>query len=184
MDLPISTVGDSSPGKLQRGSSPASPNSAKSSVKATEARFSSVQHGEFEDGVHSQDSTKQELNPDSPEATNAGAQADVQEDGNSPNDDIKDDVSVASYTVRIQRSEQPYDYKDEHTERLVADYRRDGTKYARVASIYTEGLENRVGTLEREILELQYKFGSKEKPNEERQVISCIPVLRYVLFVF
>ena len=72
-----------------------------------------------------------------------------------------------------QRLRQPYDSTDPPLGSLPEDYKRLGTKYARVAAIYTEGLESRVSGVEKELLELQYEFGSKERPDadERRRVI-------------
>lgn len=48
--------------------------------------------------------------------------------------------------------------------------RERGIKYAKTTAIYVEGLETRVGWLEKEIVELQCKIGSRERPDDERQV--------------
>lgn len=48
--------------------------------------------------------------------------------------------------------------------------RERGIKYAKTTAIYVEGLETRVGWLEKEIVELQCKIGSRVRPDDERQV--------------
>lgn len=49
--------------------------------------------------------------------------------------------------------------------------RERGIKYAKTTAIYVEGLETRVGWLEKEIVELQCKIGSRVRPDDERQVV-------------
>lgn len=165
-----STAGELASEKVQRDSSAAS-------LKLAEQwKFiQPVQHEGKEELVQTRDSAKQDLAPDSLEATDAGGQADLEEDEHSPTNDIRDDVSIASRTLEREIIEMPWEYRKQRPDWMVENYKRHGTKYARVAAIYTEGLETRVGTLEKELLELQYKFGSKERPIiEERQVIRSI----------
>lgn len=118
--------------------------------------------------AHTHDSAKFGLAPDSPGAAEAGAKAKGKEDGPALTNDLKDDVSVSSIDLECQREDQHNNFKYKHGPWLEEGYKEKGTKYARAAAIYTEGLEIRVGSLEKELLELQYNFSSKERP--ERQV--------------
>lgn len=127
-----------------------------------------VQHGVNEENVQTRDSANQELLPDSPEATNAGAQAGTKENGHSPPNDVQDDVSISSEDLMDARVLQPVDFKKpEHYPHFFEACKEKGPKYARVAALYTETLENRVGVLEKELLELHYEVGSKERPYEK-----------------
>ena len=166
-----STAGDFATAELPRMSSAASLEPAELHVQATELPSQPVQHGA--DGEESQTGVfvKQDLAPDSPEATTAGAQADIKENTHIPIlDTSDDDSSIHSSDVEEVRVGQPFNLKGKHL--LLEKYKEDGPKYARAASIYAEGLEHRVGVLEKELLELQYEVGSKERPDEEeRQVM-------------
>lgn len=164
---PTSTTGDFVSEKLQRVPSAVSLDPADPRIQATEVDPQPVQHEGNGEDEQTRDSANQDVAPDSPEAAVAGAQANTEEGGHSHINEIKDDVSVDSSDLRIERESQPYDHRGQHDGYLVERYKEKGTKYARAAAIYTEGLENRVGTLERELLELQYEVGSKKKPSEE-----------------
>lgn len=142
-----------------------------------------VQHGVNEENVQTRDSANQELLPDSPEATNAGAQAGTKENGHSPPNDVQDDVSISSEDLMDARVLQPVDFKKpEHYPHFFEACKEKGPKYARVAALYTETLENRVGVLEKELLELHYEVGSKERPYEKRQAMPNIVIPRCPLF--
>ena len=171
---PSSASDDSFSEKLQEVPSARSFKPAKSFSQATKFPSQSEQQGENGGEVPTYDPAKLDLTPESPEAVDTGAQADIEVGGHAPVDDIRDDVSISSLDLEMQRERQPNDFSEEHRGSLVEGYKRQGTKFARAAAIYTEGLENRVGVLERELLELQYKVGSKERHNEERQVLYTI----------
>lgn len=162
-----STAGELASEKVQRDSSAASLNLAEPRVQATEIHSQPVQHGAKEELVQTRDSAKQDLASDSLEATNAGGQADLEEDEHSPTNDIRDDVSIASGSLFRETLATPWNYGKQRPDWMVERDKRHGTKYARVAAICTEGLENRVGMLEKELLELQYKFDSGERPIKE-----------------
>lgn len=158
-------------------SSAASLERAELRAQPTELPSQPVQHGA--DGEESQTgvSVKQDLAPDSPEATTAGAQADIKENTHIPTSDASDDdSSVDSSDLEEVRIRQSIELKIPHTPSLLLKYKENGPKYARAASIYVEGLEIRVGVLEKDLLELQYEVGSKERPDEvKRQVIHDVP---------
>ena len=157
-----STAGDFSSAEVPRMSSAASLAPARLHVQATEIHPQPVQYGA--DGEESPTGVfvKQDLARDSPEATIAGAQADTKED--LPIDETLKDALM----VRHHQGLRPGYRQILSTEEM----KKKGSNYARVASLYTEGLEYRVGDLEKELLALQYEVGSKERVFEgERQVI-------------
>ena len=174
-----STAGDFSTAELPRTSSAASPEPAKLHVQATEISSQPVQHGA--DGQESQSGVfvKQDLARDSPEATTAGAQAEIKEDTHLPTVDTSDDdSSVDSSDLEDVRIMQPLDLKTPPYPSLLLKYKESGPKYARAASTHAEGLEARVGVLEKDLLELEYEVGSKERPDEvKRQVQRVVPNL-------
>lgn len=178
-----STAGDFASEKVQTIPSAASLNLAEPRVQATELHSHPVQQGQNGEESQTCVSAKQYLAPDSPEATNAGAQAGIKEDGHSPTNDIEDDVSITGAEINITRDRQTYQFEHEDHSKLAEGYKRSGRKNARAAAIYTEGLEIRVGVLEKELLELQFEVGSKERRNEEeeRQVIRNVSHLRVCL---
>ena len=166
------TAGDLGSEKLQRVPSTASLDPAESRAQATEALSQAVQHGEIEEDVQTRHPAKQDLTADSPEHQGASAQADVKEDEHSPTDDIKNDVSISSTELRYDTGGIMLNFKKEPSRKRFEVHKKNGTRDARAAAIYTEGLELRVGALEREVLELLYEVGSKERPKEERHVES------------
>ena len=172
-----STAGDSSTTELPRMSRAASLEPARLHVRATELPSQPVQDGA--DGEESQSGVfvKQDLASDSLEATTAGAQADIKEDTHLPTDDTSDDdSSVDSSDFEDVRFRHPIDVKKPLPPSLMLKYKEIGPKYARAASIYIDGLEARVGLLEKDFLELQYEVGSKERPDEvKRQVLRDVP---------
>ena len=166
-----STTGDLASENIEKVPSAGPMKSTDFPIQATDVRSQSEQYGGSTEDLITRDLAKLGTIPDSPEAVDAGAQADTKKDGLSRAKDIKDDISIPNIDLRLMKSEQPYNFEEEHSDDLLASYKRDGAKYARVAALYTEGLQNRVSTLEKDLLELQYKLGSKERPDEERQVI-------------
>lgn len=165
---PTSTTGDFASEKLQRVPSAASLNPAEPHIQATKVQFQPVQHGGNREDEQTRDSAEHDVDPDSLEAAVAGAQENTQEDRHSPINDIRDDVSICSDDLIEERLFGRTDFRLEESEHWSKRSKKKGTKYARVAALYTEGLESRVGTLERDLLELQYEVGAKEKPSEER----------------
>ena len=168
-----STPNDFASGELQRVHTAASPNAATTHVQATDVHSQPVHHGGSEEDVQARGSFHHGLALNSDEAENGGEQSNLKEDGHSPTDDFKDDVSIDSDALDHQQIEN-YDDLIRGASRYIADYKRYGTKYGRVAAVYTGSLEIRVRTVEKELLELQYELGSKERPNEGRQVICKI----------
>ena len=165
-----STAGDFSPGELPRRSSAASLKAAEPQVQAEEVLSQPVQDGA--DGEESKTGVlaKQDLALDSPEATTAGAQADNEEDTHLIT------VKPSHYESSIDDSELEDLLLEKTTSTrhsaLLEKCKKSGPRHARVSSTYTKGLEARVGTLENELLKLQYEVGSKERPDEvERQVL-------------
>ena len=172
-----STAGDIPTAELPRMSSAAALKPAKLHEQAIEGPSQPVQHGA--DGEESQTGVlvKQDLASDSPKATTADAQAHIKEDTHSSTVDNSGDASsVDSSDLEDVRIRQPLDVKTPHYPSLLLSYKESGPKYARAASLHAEGLEARVGVLEKELLELQYGVGSKERPDEvKRQVQRVIP---------
>ena len=168
---PTSTTGDLASENIEKVPSAGSIKSADFPIQATDVRSQSEQYGGSAEDLITRDLAKLGAIPDSPKAVDAGAQADTKKDGLSRTKDIKDDISIPNVELRLMKERQPYAFEEEHSDSLLADYKKDGAKYARVAALYTEGLQTRVSTLEKDLLELQYKLGSKERPDEERQVM-------------
>ena len=158
--------------KLPKVPSAASLDPAELQTQATLSCSQPEQQNVNQVDTQTRDSAQLDVAPDYAEAANAGAQADAKqdtkEDGPPPTDNIEDDVSIDSLDVLVERRMQPSSYWMGLDPSLARKYKDKGAKYARVAAIYTEGLENRVRALEIELLELQYKFGSKERPDKER----------------
>ena len=153
-------------------SSTASLKATEPQVQAKEVPSQPVPHGADGEENKTSGPAKQDLALDSPEATTAGAQADSVEDTPLPVADTSDDgSSIESSDLDDLRIRQIRRMRPSHR-RLLEKFKKGGPKHARVASTYTEGLEARVGTLEKDFLELQYEVGSKERPDEvERQVL-------------
>lgn len=168
-----STPGDFVSEELQEVATAASLNTATTRVQATEVQSQPVQHGGNEEGLQPREFPHHGLASDSAEPGIGGEQANMKEDEPSPTDDFKDSASIDSDALMFHTTEQYVDYKSRQSESF-AMHKQYGTKYARVAALYTEGLETRVRTVEKELLELQYELGSKERPNEGRQVICNI----------
>ena len=174
----ILTAGDFASETLQRVPSTASPSSAEHRVQATEVHSQPGWHGGNREDVQTRDSAEKDVAPDSPEAPDIVAQADTKEDGHSSTNKIEDDISIDSNDLFNEHTSLETDFERRHEPWLIKSYKEKGTKYARAAALYTEGLETRVGALEKELLELQYEFGSKERPSEEMQVMRSIFNLR------
>lgn len=172
-----STSGDFESEELQEVATAASLNTATTRVQATEVQSQPVQHGGNEEDLQPHEFSQHGLASDSDEAGNGGEQANMKKDEPSPIDDFKDNASIDSQALMIHTIQQHYDYRRGSSE-TFAKHKQYGTKYARVAALYTEGLEIRVRTVEKELLELQYELGSKERPNEGRQVICSISFLK------
>ena len=174
-----STAGDLSPRELPKMSSAASLKAEEPQVQAKEVLSQPMQHGADGEEPKTGVLAKQGLALDSPEATTAGAHADIRKDTNPPIVDTSDDdSSVDSSDLEDVRIMQPIDHKRPHSPSLLVKYKESGPKYARAASTHAEGLEARVGILEKELLELQYEVGSKERPDEvKRQVQRVVPTL-------
>ena len=171
-----STAGDSVSEELQSDATATSLNTATPITQAVDINAQSVQHERSKEDGQTQDSTKLEAALDPLKAAGAGAQAGTEEVGQSSTDEIEDDVSVNENELEEQKEYLNYTNQETHTQSsntkqyVNTEYKRQGTKYAQVAAIYTQGLEHRVGMVERDLLELQYKLGSKERPKEARQV--------------
>lgn len=180
----ILTAGDFASETLQRVPSAASPSSAEPHVQETEAHSQPVWHGGNREDVQTRDSAEKDVAPDSPEAPDIVAQADTKENGHSPTNKIEDDISIASGDIFNEHTSLEADFERRHEPWLVKHYKEKGTKYARVAALYTEGLETRVGALEKELLELQYEVGSRERPSKERQVMRSISISGNNVFCF
>lgn len=144
------------------------------SIPAADIRSQPEQHGRNGEDLQTRDFAKQDVVSDSPETADAGVHSDTKEDRQSSTKDIRDDVSITSSAVIEDTKGMPIILSKLLHEEKITQYKQRGSKYARVAALYTEALENRVGALERELLELQYEFGSKERPGEERQVTRTI----------
>ena len=172
-----SPAGGSASEELQRAPAATSLESATPVTQATKVHHQSIQQGDLKEDVQTRDLTKLEVTPESSGSASAGAQARTKEGGQASTNDIKDNVSILSVDQESQRLNQPLDFRID-VPYMTVDYQQNRAKYARAAAIYTEGLENRVSTVEKDLLELQYELGSKERPSEEgRQVICNIPNL-------
>ncbi len=167
-----STAGNFEFVRPQKVPSEASLSPTDTRIQAADIQSQPEQHGRNGEGLQTRDFAKQDVAPDSPETADTGVHSDTKEDGQSSTNDIRDDVSIASSAVVEDTEALPIKPAKKHDE--VTKYKQRGTEYARVAALYTEGLENRVSALEEELLELQYEFGSKERPSEERQVTRTI----------
>lgn len=170
-----STAGDSASEELQRVSAATSLKPATPRTQATEIRSRSMTQDGNKEDVQIRDAPKLDAAPDPPEAARASAQAGTKEDGQISTDDIKDDVSIASDDLEFERARTHRFSGEAYPKSLLKRYKQDGTKYARTTATYIEGLEARVMTVERELLELQYDVGSKARPDEERQVECRVP---------
>ena len=170
---PTSSDGDLAPEELQMNATAAPLNTVPDGVQATEIDSQLVQHGTDEGEGQTRDFRRHDTASGSPEATDADVRANTKEDEHSSANESVDDSSIDSDDINETMMDQPYDFRDRQGVRATEKYKRQGTKYARVVSIYSVGLENRVSGIERELLELQYEFGSKERPDshEERRVI-------------
>ena len=171
-----SNDGDLAPEELQRNATAAPLNTAPHGVQATEFGSQLLQHRTDEGEGQTRGFLRHDPASGSPEATDADVRADTKENKHSPTNESSDDISIVSAEIRVQRNEQPYDFRDPQGVFMTAEYKSQGAKFARVAAIYTEGLENRVSGIERELLELQYESGSKQRPDldKERQVIYSV----------
>ena len=170
---PTSSDGDLAPEELQRNATAAPLNTDPHRIQAMEFGSQPVQHGIEEGkgqtcGIRRHDPASGTL-----EAPDADVRANTKEDEHSSANESVDDSSIDSDDINQDMMDQPYDFRDRQGVSTTEKYKRQGTKYARVVSIYSVGLENRVSGIERELLELQYEFGSKERPDshEERRVI-------------
>ena len=136
-------------------------------VQAKEVLSQPMQHEadgeEPETGVFA----KQDLAPDSPEATTAGAQADIEEDTHLPIDAM---IRMAR-TIRFRPKAIPEFRRGPSIQEIREDIKEKGSSYALVASMYTESLETRVGVLEKELLDLQYEVGSKERVVKKEKAV-------------
>ena len=178
-----SNAGDFSPGELPRMSSAASLKAAEPQVQAEEVLSQPVQHGA--DGEKSKPGifAQQDLALDSPEATTAGAQADIKEDGNLSFDDVRENVRKARSDLFPGRQRVLDPFMQPYGPRLSAEEMKErGPDHARMASDYTKELEYRVGILEQGLQYLQYEVRSKEgvvskgkDVEEERQVMRDVP---------
>ena len=172
-----SSDGDLAPEELQMNPTAAPLNTAPDGVQATELGSQLLQHRTDEGEGQTRGFLRHDPASGSPEATDADVRADTKEIKHSPANESGDHISIDNDEIEDQRVRQPYDFRDPPGDSLSADYKRQGAKYARAAAIYTEGLETRVSGIEKELLELQYEFGSKERPDsdEERRVIYSVP---------
>ena len=168
-----SSPGDFASEERQRVATAASPNAATTHVQATDVHSQPLHHGGSEEDVQARGSFHHGLASNSDEAENGGEQSNLKEDGHSPTDDFKDDVSIDSDALDDHQIAHHFDFGRDSSE-LIAKHKQYGSKYARVAALYIDGLEIRVRTVEKELLELQCELGSKERPNEGRQVICNI----------
>lgn len=168
-----STPGDFVSEELQEVATAASLNTATTRLQATEVQSQPVQHGGDEKDVQARGFFHHGLASDSDEAESVGENANLNEDEHPHTHDFEDDTSMDTEILIDQRLNL-LNYGKEQSSEMVAKYKQHGDKYARVAALYTEGLESRVHAVERELLELQYELGSKERPNEGRQVTFSI----------
>ena len=173
-----SSGNDLAPEELQINATAAPPNIAPDGVQATEFGSQPVQHGTDDGEGQTRGFRRHDPASGSTEATDAEARADTKEEEHLPTNEIRDDISISSHEIRLQRDQQAYDFRNPPMESLSAKYKSHGAKYARVAAIYTEGLEHRVSEIEKELLELQYESGSKERPDQERRVIYSVLIPR------
>ena len=162
--------------ELQRNETAAPLNTTPDGVQATELDSQLVQHGTDEGEGQTHGFRRHDTASGSPEATDADVRADTKGDKHSPANESEDDSSIDSHEMADLRADQPLYVGVGQEDPSNAIYKSQGAKYARVAAIYTEGLENRVSGIEKELLELQYQFGSKDRPdnNKERRVIYSV----------
>ena len=151
-------------------------NSAADQVQAAEVHPQSVQHGTVEAQAQTREDPMHDPVSGSPEATDTEEQADRKEEKHSPANDTEDNISTASEDLMNRTFELRYNYKDRIRDDTIAAQKSRGLKYSRVAALYTEGLEHRVRSVEQGLLELQYKFGTMDRPDSdvERQVIYSV----------
>ena len=161
--IPI-MVSDLPPNELQEAADLQSPNVPNSTVEPTRIQ---VQLPEDYDGAP-------KISPPSPkpQETNIPAEKTAEaiseirpEEQQEANSDTDDNVSVASEKLRSDWNQQPLRWNSDTHHGIERD-RKDGVKYARVTSLYVEGLETRVAMLEEDIYELQILAGSKRREED------------------
>lgn len=169
------TAGDIESEDLQRIPAGPSLESATPRTQAIKNSPHSITQDSNNEDVQIREPPKLDVAPEPPEAARASAQADTKEDGHISTDDTKDDFSIASDDLDFVRVRPRRGLGKTNEKVLLKRYRRNGAKHARTTATYIETLENRVMTVERELLELQYEVGSKATLDEERQVECSIP---------
>lgn len=159
---------------LQQHSSATSLRSADAATNAMDARSNpSVDPGNENDSL-TQDHPQQDV----VESVHESQVSDIQngvEEQDQHGEDPKDDVSIPDHELLNEKKEIKIDRQlsihDGTLDETRLNQRRErGIKYAKTTAIYVEGLETRVGWLEQIALELQYKIGSRVRPDGERQV--------------
>ena len=166
------TAGDSTSEELHRVATAASLITTAPRTQATDPSSQFVpQEGSKED-VRSRDPSKLDAAPKSADVASVGTQADIKEHEQVSTNDIRDDVSIDSIDMDDTRSFLLETIRDPRGTEYIASYhKKNNTKFSRVAAIYAEILEVRVAVVEKELLELQYEIGSKERRNESRYVM-------------
>ena len=166
---------------LQQPSSAPSLRSAEAATKAMDA-----QTGPSVDPVKENDSTDQDHpQADIAESVHESQVSDTHnglEEQDQHGEDPTDDVSIPDHELLNEKKEIKIDRQVDTDdggldESRLNQRRKRGIKYAKTTAIYVEGLETRVGWLEKEIVELQYKIGSRARPEDERQVERIIASL-------
>ena len=159
---------------LQQHSSATSLRSADAATKAMDARSGpSVDPGNENDPL-TQDHPQQDIVESVHESQVSDTHNGLEEQ-DQHGEDPKDDVIIPDHELLNEKKEikidRQVDIDDRGLDESRLNQRRErGIKYAKTTAIYVEGLETRVGWLEKEIVELQYKIGSRARPDDERQV--------------
>ena len=149
---------------LHPRSSAASLRSADAATKAMDAQSDPPVDPGNGDQSLPQDLPQQDIAQSGHESKVSDTQNELEEQHQHSEDSNDDELLNEKKEIKIDRHD-----RDLNVSRLK-QRRERGIKYAKTTAIYVEGLETRVGWLEKEIVELQCKIGSRMRPDDERQV--------------
>ena len=161
-----STAGDTTSEELHRVTTIAP------STQAMDPSSQFVQSEGSKEDVQTRDPSKLDVAPNPPKTASVGTQVGTTEHEQVSTNDFRDDVSIDSLEIddmrQFQRAQHRY---PAGAEVFASRHKKDGKKFLKVAAFYTEILETRVASIEKELLELQYEVGFKERRNERGYVM-------------